>query len=106
MTQDTKRDALPPRLDVIEALAEQIPQSLWAVWRLVPRENGKQGKIPCRIDKSGSPQNIGHDSPTQWVSFATARAWYEAARVDGLGLLIGANPKEKPDEGYSCGLAA
>lgn len=106
MSDEVKRDALPPRLDVIEVLAEQIPNSLWSVWRLIPRENGKPGKIPCRISESGKPQNIGHDSPAQWVNFTSARAWYEVGNVQGLGLLIGANPKEKPKERYSSGLVA
>lgn len=97
---------LPPRFDVIEQLAGQIPNALWGAWRLVPRENGKPGKIPCRIGKSGTPQNISHDNSSQWASFADARAWYAAGGVEGVGLLIGAHPKGKVEEGYSSGLVA
>lgn len=99
--------ALPPRLDVIETLAAQIPNSLWAVWRLVPRDDGKPGKVPYRPDKQKHQQNIGHDSPAQWVDFKTACQWHEAGvGASGLGILIGSNPKDNPSVKYSSSLVA
>lgn len=54
--QESKRAALPPRLDVIEALAEQIPNALWAVWRLVPREKVSRAKFHIGLVNLGSPK--------------------------------------------------
>lgn len=105
--QENKRAVLPPRLEVIEALAAQVPNSLWAIWRSVPRDNGKPGKIPHRLE-GRKLHKIGHDDSTQWVEFATARQWYEASAGEaaGVGILIGSNPKDRPEVHYSSGLIA
>ena len=102
-----KREVLPPRLNVIEALAAQVQDGRWCIWRAVEREGGKLGKVPHQF-KAGKLSPIGCNDPDEWASWATARQWYEQAGggAAGVGILVGSNPKDHPEIRYSSGLVA
>lgn len=69
---------------------EAIPAPLrerrqWVVWRLVPRDNGRTGKLPlsARTLRAASPTN-----PETWSTFADARAVVEAGHAAGTGYVF------------------
>lgn len=69
---------------------ENIPEELqahprWAVWKGVPRGNGKFSKPPTNPN-TGS--YLKPNSTIGWVSFEEAKKAYESKQYDGVGILL------------------
>lgn len=108
MTQNQNmREVLPPRLEVIEALAAQIPKSRWGVWRRQSAEGeGKDKKAPGRIRGRGRFEPISHNNPDLWGNIDTVLGEYSRAGgvADGVGFLVASNPKGNEEVRFSSGV--
>ena len=62
----------------------EIPQ--WAVWKEIPRENGKNSKVP--IDRRGEP--LVWSRPRSWLTFSDSIGLHGSGIGDGVGLVLSA----------------
>lgn len=107
MIQSNQGVAIASRLDNIQTIANQIPNSKWAIWLSSPRADGKMGKIPHAMSDNKLIK-IGHDNSSQWVEYGEALKWFNASadEASGLGLLVGSNSKADTSLKFSSGITA
>ncbi|MBM4200961.1 MAG: hypothetical protein FJ189_06715, partial [Gammaproteobacteria bacterium] len=83
------RDNSKANSTAIPVKTENIPDELkplrWAVWRAVPRADGKVGKPPCNAITG---LMIGANKPATWGTFDEAVAAYSTGGWDGIGVLM------------------
>lgn len=72
----------------IENTPDELKPLRWAVWRSVPRDDGKIGKPP-RNPATG--QMIGADKPELWGTFDEVIAAHAGGNWDGIGVLLQAD---------------
>lgn len=69
----------------IENIPDELKPLRWAVWRSIPRDDGKIGKPPCN---PVTGRMIGTDKPELWGVFDEAVAAYSTGGWDGIGVLM------------------
>lgn len=72
----------------IENIPARLKSLRWAVWKGVPRPNGKTSKAPCN---PVTGYKIGADKPALWGTYEQAGTAYESGVWDGIGCLMEAD---------------
>lgn len=70
---------------ITDAIPDALKSAPWAVWRAVPRDDGKVGKPPCN---PLSGVMIGANKPHLWGTYVEALTTYENGGWSGMGVLL------------------
>ena len=81
----TKNQDIDINIDGIAAALKALPN--WLMWKRVPREKGKIGKLPYYF-KDGKPIGGGQDNIDVCMTFDTALSYAQKFGFDGVGFVF------------------